>query len=42
MDMTNVHEFLQQHQDFLKKNKNRDEDYVLDLCDEVLGEKASR
>ena len=40
--MTNVHEFLQQHQDFLKKNKNRDEDYVLDLCDEVLGEKASR
>ena len=31
-----------QFQKYSKKKQDRDEDYVIDLCDEVLGEEASR
>ena len=35
-------EFLNRFQEYLKRGKDRDEDYVIDLCDEVLNEKALR
>ena len=40
--MINIDEFLNKFQEYTKKGKDRDEDYVIDLCDEVLKEKALR
>lgn len=40
--MINIDEFLSKFQEYTKKEKDRDEDYVIDLCDEVLKEKALR
>ena len=40
--MASLDEFLNQFQEYSKRRKDRDEDYVIDLCDEVLNEKASR
>lgn len=40
--MTNLNEFLNKFQEYVKKGKARDEDYVIDLCDKALGLTASR
>lgn len=40
--MTNLNELLNKFQEYVKKGKARDEDYVIDLCDEALGLTASR
>lgn len=40
--MTNLNEILNKFQKYVKKGKARDEDYVIDLCDEMLNESASR
>lgn len=39
--MTTFEEILKRYDKYSQK-KNRDEDYVIDLCDEALGLKASR
>ena len=40
--MSNIDEILMRSRKYGKKKKDRDEDYVINLCDEILGKTASR
>ena len=40
--MTNLEDILKRFAKYSQKRKDRDEEYVIDLCDEVLKMKASR
>ena len=40
--MGNIDEFLNRFSKYGKNRKDSDENYVIDLCDELLGETASR